>query len=90
MHNAAREGDPCPMCGTKLRSMQCGACHGTGTSELFIKRDCKNCGGTGKPMGCPNFFSHPGVGPQGPVLPPQARPDNSPIIKRLDYAGRLH
>ena len=66
-YNAAREGDPCPMCGTALRSDLCGSCRGRGKSGLLFKRDCRHCSGTGKAIGCPNFFSHPGVGPQGTV-----------------------
>jgi len=26
---------------------------------------CSVCGGTGKMRGCPHFFAHPGLGPQG-------------------------
>jgi hypothetical protein len=65
MRTAPRDGDPCPMCNTPLRSMRCATCHGTGLSTLFFKHDCKNCGGSRKTIGCPNFFSHPGLGPQG-------------------------
>jgi len=62
MHGVAKEDDPCPMCETPLRSMRCVTCHGTGRWFVF---KCKMCDGTGKMRGCPNFFSHPGLGPQG-------------------------
>ena len=52
---AAREGDPCPKCGTKLSSVLCAPCYGTGRSG---KRACKNCGGSGVKIGCPNFRAH--------------------------------
>jgi hypothetical protein len=55
MQNPAREGDPCPKCGTALRVVLCGPCYGTGRSG---KRCCKTCGGTGVAMACPNFRSH--------------------------------
>jgi hypothetical protein len=56
-----REGDPCPMCATPMRTVRCGHCHGAGTLGL-IKHRCGNCGGTGKLVGCPNYFAHPGLG----------------------------
>jgi hypothetical protein len=62
MHAVAKQNDPCPMCETPLRSMRCVPCHGTGQRFLFR---CTTCAGTGKMRGCPNFFSHPGLGPQG-------------------------
>ena len=52
---AAREGDPCAKCGTKLSSVLCAPCYGTGRSG---KRACKNCGGSGVKIGCPNFRAH--------------------------------
>ena len=62
MHSAAKEDDFCPMCDTQLRSMRCVPCLGTGRGFLF---KCSVCNGTGKMRGCPNFFAHPGLGPQG-------------------------
>jgi len=57
--------DPCPMCATPLRSGLCGSCHGSGKAGLFLfNRDCKHCGRTGKAIGCPSSFTHPGLGPQ--------------------------
>jgi hypothetical protein len=68
MYGTAKEGDLCPMCDTRLRSMRCASCRGTGRWFLF---KCSVCGGTGKMRGCPNFFAHPGVGPQGSFAPEQ-------------------
>jgi len=55
MHNAAREGDPCPKCDTRLRRVLCARCYGTGKSG---SRDCKACDGVGTTIACPNFRSH--------------------------------
>jgi hypothetical protein len=55
MSKPAKEGDPCPKCDSKLRSVLCAPCYGTGKSG---KRICKACGGTGQTIGCPNFRSH--------------------------------
>ena len=62
MHGTAKEGEFCPMCDTRLRSMRCVPCGGKGRWFLF---KCSVCGGTGKMDACPNFFAHPGLGPQG-------------------------
>jgi len=62
MYRTANEGDLCPMCDTRLRTMRCAPCGGTGRWLLF---KCSVCGGTGKMRGCPHFFAHPGLGPQG-------------------------
>jgi hypothetical protein len=51
----AREGDPCPNCGTKLSSVLCVRCYGTGKTG---QRACKTCGGSGVKIGCPNFRAH--------------------------------
>jgi hypothetical protein len=64
VYDATRDGDPCPMCGTPLHSGLCEACRGRGRSGLLFTHHCKHCSGTGKAIGCPNFFSHPGLGPQ--------------------------
>jgi hypothetical protein len=53
--SAAREGDPCRKCGTKMRSLLCVPCYGTGKSR---GRACKSCGGSGVMIGCPNFRAH--------------------------------
>src|SRR3954469_18419727 len=50
-----RVGDPCPNCGTKLSSVLCARCYGTGKTG---KRACKICGGSGVKIGCPNFRAH--------------------------------
>jgi hypothetical protein len=55
MHNAAKEGNPCPKCDTALRPVLCTRCYGTGKSGKDV---CKTCGGTGTTIGCPNFRSH--------------------------------
>jgi hypothetical protein len=55
MHNKANAAEPCPKCGTQLRSVLCTRCFGTGKSG---KRDCKTCSGTGTTIGCPSFRSH--------------------------------
>jgi hypothetical protein len=65
MHSAGNEGDRCPMCDTRLHSVHCEPCGGTGRWLLFR---CTVCAGTGKMKACPNFFSHPGLGPQGPFV----------------------
>jgi hypothetical protein len=31
-------------------------------SGLLYKHVCKECGGSGKLIGCPNYFAHPGLG----------------------------
>jgi len=55
MQKAMKEGDRCPKCATLLRTVLCTRCYGTGKSG---SRNCKNCGGSGISMGCPNFRSH--------------------------------
>ena len=55
MRSTLKEGDACPKCGTRLRSILCGRCYGTGKVN---GRACKNCAGTGTTVGCPNFRSH--------------------------------
>jgi hypothetical protein len=54
-HNTAKDGDPCPKCGTQLRMILCARCFGTGKSG---RHSCKACGGSGVTTGCPNFRSH--------------------------------
>jgi hypothetical protein len=67
MYGTAKEGDLCPMCDTRLRSMRCLPCDGTGRWFLF---KCGVCGGTGVMYGCPHyFFAHPGLGPHGAFAP---------------------
>ena len=62
--DAPRAGDPCPMCSTPLRSGRCVSCRGSGKLGLLFTHSCRHCGGTGITIGCPTFFSHPGLGPQ--------------------------
>jgi hypothetical protein len=52
MRKTSKEGEPCSMCGTLLRSVQCGTCLGAGMSGLLYKHVCKVCGGSGKLIRC--------------------------------------
>ena len=74
MDTTANEDDFCPMCDARLRSMRCAPCGGSGRWLLF---KCGVCDGTGNMRGCPNFFAHPGLGPQG-----SAAPERGPKVVR--------
>ena len=56
------------MCSTPLRSGLCVLCRGNGKLGYLFRHVCKHCSGTGKTVACPNFFSHPGLGPQQACL----------------------
>lgn len=55
-HDIAKDSGSCPKCGTRFIAAPCRWRKGTGQSPLFFK--CRDCGGTGKKMVCPNFLSH--------------------------------
>jgi hypothetical protein len=62
MRKIALAGEPCPMCGSQLRLLRCATCHGVGRSGVLFEHVCKTCSGSGKLIGCPNYFAHPGLG----------------------------
>ena len=68
MHSSGKGGERCPMCETRLLIARCEVCNGTG--RWFMLR-CPRCRGSGTKHGCPNFFTHPGVGPQQLMVRPE-------------------
>jgi RecJ-like exonuclease len=54
--DVATDNDSCPECGARFIAAPCRLCKGTGQFLLLFK--CRDCGGAGKKLVCPNFLSH--------------------------------